>query len=125
MIDDLIDGCLSATSGDGFTVALDPGFQGLPETAHGGSVLGVIDRIARVDGPREVLGVCRRRVPLGRPLALLANYSLHYVGGVGSGDLSADYFGAFADGIQQLLGADRQDPPFVGIMSNGTSGEPG
>ena len=70
MIDDLIDGCLSATSGDGFTVALDPGFQGLPETAHGGSVLGVIDRIARVDGPREVLGVCRRRVPLGRPLAL-------------------------------------------------------
>lgn len=59
----------------------------------------------------------------GRPLALLANYSLHYVGGVGSGDLSADYYGAFADRIQQLLGADRQDPPFVGIMSNGTSGD--
>ena len=59
----------------------------------------------------------------GKPLALLANYSLHYVGGVGPGDLSADYFGAFADRIQQLLGADRQDPPFVGIMSNGTSGD--
>ena len=59
----------------------------------------------------------------GKPLALLANYSLHYVGGVGSGDLSADYFGAFADRIQQLLGADRQDPPFVGILSNGTSGD--
>jgi hypothetical protein len=59
----------------------------------------------------------------GHPLALLANYSLHYVGGVGPGDLSADYFGAFADRIQQLLGADRQDPPFVGIMSNGTSGD--
>jgi len=59
----------------------------------------------------------------GRPLALLANYSLHYVGGVGPGDLSADYFAAFADRIQQLLGADRQDPPFVGIMSNGTSGD--
>ena len=59
----------------------------------------------------------------GKPLAVLANYSLHYVGGVGSGDLSADYYGAFADRLQQLLGADRQDPPFVGIMSNGTSGD--
>ncbi|MCX6909364.1 MAG: neutral/alkaline non-lysosomal ceramidase N-terminal domain-containing protein, partial [Verrucomicrobia bacterium] len=59
----------------------------------------------------------------GRPLALLANYSLHYVGDVGAGHISADYFGAFADRIQQLLGADRQDPPFVGILSNGTSGD--
>jgi hypothetical protein len=59
----------------------------------------------------------------GRPLAVLANYSLHYVGGVGANDLSADYFAAFADRLQQLLGADRQDPPFVGIMSNGTSGD--
>ena len=59
----------------------------------------------------------------GRPLALLANYSLHYVGDVGPGHISADYFGAFADRIQQLLGADRQDPPFVGILCNGTSGD--
>jgi len=29
----------------------------------------------------------------------------------------------FADRIQQLIGADRLDPPFVGIMSNGTSGD--
>ncbi|HEY5315502.1 MAG TPA: neutral/alkaline non-lysosomal ceramidase N-terminal domain-containing protein, partial [Pirellulales bacterium] len=59
----------------------------------------------------------------GRPIALLANYSLHYVGGTRSGDNSADYFAVFADRIQQLLKADRQDPPFVGIMSNGTSGD--
>jgi hypothetical protein len=59
----------------------------------------------------------------GRPLALLANYSLHYVGDVGPGHISADYFGAFADRIQQLLGADRQDPPFVAILCNGTSGD--
>ena len=59
----------------------------------------------------------------GRPIALLANYSLHYVGGVPKGHLSADYFGMFADRIQQLIGADRQDPPFVGIMSNGTSAD--
>ena len=59
----------------------------------------------------------------GRPIALLANYSLHYVGGVRRGDVSADYFGIFADRVQQLLKADRQDPPFVGIMTNGTSGD--
>ena len=58
----------------------------------------------------------------GRPMALLANYSLHYVGGTERGAISADYFGAFADRIGQLLGADRLDPPFVGILANGTSG---
>jgi neutral ceramidase len=61
--------------------------------------------------------------PEGRPVALLANYSLHYVGGVPGTTISADYFGAFADRIQELLGADRTDPPFVGLMSNGTSGD--
>lgn len=59
----------------------------------------------------------------GRPVALLANYSLHYVGGTPQGHISADYFAIFADRIQELLKADRQDPPFVGIMSNGTSGD--
>ncbi len=58
----------------------------------------------------------------GRPIAMLANYSLHYVGDSGPGAISADYFAIFADRIQQLIGADRLDPPFVGIMSNGTSG---
>ena len=57
----------------------------------------------------------------GRPLALLANYSLHYVGTSRGLDISADYFGAFCNRIQQLLGADRQDPPFVAMLSNGTS----
>lgn len=59
----------------------------------------------------------------GRPIALLANYSLHYVGGTLRNDISADYFALFADRIQELLKADRQEPPFVGIMSNGTSGD--
>lgn len=59
----------------------------------------------------------------GRPIALLANYWLHYVGGVGNGHISADYFGVFCDRIQQLLGADRQDPPFVGILANGPCGD--
>lgn len=59
----------------------------------------------------------------GRPLALLANYSLHYVGGVPKGHISADYFGIFADQIQELLQADNQEPKFVAMMSNGTSGD--
>ncbi len=58
----------------------------------------------------------------GRPIALLANYSLHYVGPAAGTVISADYFAVFADRIQELLGADRLDPPFVGIMSNGASG---
>lgn len=58
----------------------------------------------------------------GRPLAVLANYGLHYVGGT-AGLVSADYFGAFADQLQHLLAPARQDPPFVGILANGTSGD--
>ncbi len=53
----------------------------------------------------------------GKPLALLANYSLHYVGGYPA--LSADYFAVFTDRMKALLGGDDE---FVGIMSNGTSG---
>ncbi|MEZ6089970.1 MAG: neutral/alkaline non-lysosomal ceramidase N-terminal domain-containing protein [Pirellulaceae bacterium] len=59
----------------------------------------------------------------GRPICLLANYSLHYVGGVDKGDVSADYFGIFSKRIGELLGATSQDKPFVGILSNGTSGD--
>lgn len=58
----------------------------------------------------------------GRPIALLANYSLHYVGGVPGGLLSADYFGEFARRIAERLNAAETQPAFVGIMSNGTSG---
>jgi neutral ceramidase len=61
--------------------------------------------------------------PDGKPIALLANYALHYVGDVGPHHISADYFAAFCDRMQQLLGADRQDPPFVAIMSNGAAGD--
>jgi neutral ceramidase len=59
----------------------------------------------------------------GRPIALLANYSLHYVGGVTSKTLSADYFGEFANQFTRLIDARDAKPPFVGIMSNGTSAD--
>lgn len=59
----------------------------------------------------------------GRPIALLANYSLHYVGGVAAFTISADYFGYFSSRIEEVLGAEKQDPPFVGMLTNGTSGD--
>jgi hypothetical protein len=58
----------------------------------------------------------------GRPLALLANYSLHYVGGVPNGHVSADYFGVFARRMIGLLGHGSDTAPFVPMLSNGTSG---
>ena len=59
----------------------------------------------------------------GRPIALYANYALHYVGGTGPGHISADYFGAFARIVQGRLKADQVQPTFVGMMSNGASGD--
>ena len=54
----------------------------------------------------------------GRQIALMANYWLHYVGGVNREDLSADYFGEFCRLIEQALGA-----PCVGILANGPCGD--
>jgi neutral ceramidase len=50
----------------------------------------------------------------------LQNYSLHYVGDWENGTISADYFGEFAAALKSKLNADQD---FVGIMSNGTSGD--
>ena len=55
-----------------------------------------------------------------KPLALFANYSLHYVGGSPSAQISADYFGEFARVMPSRL---RGDENFVAVMSNGTSGD--
>jgi hypothetical protein len=54
------------------------------------------------------------------PIALLANFSIHYVGAPA---LSADYFGVFAGRIGELIGAGDTEPPFVGMLSNGVSGD--
>jgi hypothetical protein len=63
----------------------------------------------------------------GRPIAVFAAYSLHYVGGVGRGHVSADYFAVFSEHLKHLLSAsgdrDGDAPPFVAMMANGTSGD--
>lgn len=58
----------------------------------------------------------------GRPIALLANFSMHYFG---DRDLSADYFGLYCNGLQKQLGKSipKDAPQFVAIMSHGCSGD--
>ena len=65
----------------------------------------------------------------GRPIAVMANFSMHYFSGVKA--INPDYFGLFSDGIQTRLTAEEQagtaerlsGKPVVGIMSHGCSGD--
>lgn len=63
------------------------------------------------------------REPSGRLIAVYSAYSLHYVGGVGSGHISADYYGMFCEALKRLQQGGANDPPFVAMMANGTSGD--
>ncbi len=63
------------------------------------------------------------REPDGKPISVYAAYSLHYVGGVGAGHISSDYYGMFCEHLTKLLDADHQSPPFVAMLANGTSGD--
>jgi neutral ceramidase len=53
-------------------------------------------------------------------ISVLGNYSLHYVGDWPDDSITADYFGEFSNQIHAKLDADEN---FVGIMSQGTSGD--
>lgn len=55
-----------------------------------------------------------------KPLALYANYSLHYVGAAPKGQMSADYFGEFARLMPSRIKGNEE---LVAMMSNGTSGD--
>jgi hypothetical protein len=81
--------------------------------------------VVRPAGPTdpEVSYILLRAKKDDRAIGLLANYSLHYVGGVPEGHVSADYFAVFAERLRELFKAEKSDPPFVGAMSNGTSGD--
>ncbi len=55
-----------------------------------------------------------------QPLALYANYALHYVGGSPKAQVSADYFGEFARVFPSRVGS---PVGFVAMLSNGASGD--
>jgi neutral ceramidase len=59
----------------------------------------------------------------GRQIALMANYWLHYVGGVPREEISADYFGEFCRRIEAALATDGDHPPVVGLLANGPCGD--
>ncbi len=76
-----------------------------------------IKRTGPVDPAVSVLSI---QSPTGEPIALLGNYSTHYAGAPA---ISADYFAIFCDKIAAKIGARDAAPPFVAMLSNGTSGD--
>jgi hypothetical protein len=67
-----------------------------------------------------------------KPLALIANYALHYVGGIPkvkeengrlAGMASADYFGEFSRVMPYRIGGTNPPADFVALMTNGASGD--
>ncbi|QDT53351.1 Neutral/alkaline non-lysosomal ceramidase [Caulifigura coniformis] len=78
----------------------------------------------RPAGPTDpIVSILSVREPNGRPISVFTAYSLHYVGGVAGAQISADYYGMYCHRLGRLLGTDDQDPPFVAMMANGTSGD--
>lgn len=63
-------------------------------------------------------GVIYLETPEGKPIAVLAQYGLHYVGTDNGRHISADYFGHFARAMRRCLGDDC-----VPMLMNGTSGQ--
>lgn len=68
-----------------------------------------------VDDELSILSI---QSPEGRPIAVLANFSMHYFGGSGP----ADYFGLFSDRLAEKLASEEGRMP-VCAMSQGTSGD--
>jgi hypothetical protein len=68
-----------------------------------------------VDDELSVLSV---RAPDGKPIGILANYSMHYFG---ASAISADYFGDFVRIFSEKVAPD--DGSFVAMVSNGTSAD--
>ena len=60
----------------------------------------------------------------GGLISVFAAYSLHYVGNVGRGQVSADYFAVFSEHLKDRLEqAEQTSSNFVAMMANGTSGD--
>lgn len=81
------------------------------------------DDVTGESGPEDPdLSLISFQSPDGRPIALLANFSMHYFG---DRDLSSDYFGRFSEGMIQRISpkGEGEHPPFVAMMSHGCSGD--
>lgn len=77
------------------------------------------DNVTGESGPEDPdLSLVSIQSKDGKPIAVLANFSMHYYSG--ERGLSADYFGLFCEGMKQRIAPDGD---FVGIMSHGCSGD--
>lgn len=102
----------------------------IPENPFGGSDLVKMNppagspNLMEPAGPTDpTVSFIAVREPNGPPISVFATYSLHYVGGVGPGHISADYYGMFCRHLEKLMEAEHQSPPFVALLANGTSGD--
>jgi neutral ceramidase len=64
------------------------------------------------------LGVLWLEDEAGAPLALISNFTLHYIGTDHGDHVSADYFGAYAGWMQRIYG-----PQLVPLLLNGAQGD--
>lgn len=108
----------------------EPGSVGLNPFGEAGerikSVAGKSSQIIEPAGPIDpTFSILAVRHTDGSPLAILGNFSVHYVGGYKRGSVSADYFGHYCTALEQSLESSDRHPPVVALMSNGTSGNTG
>lgn len=102
------------------SMQLDPfGDRTVRATMH--AARGNLAHVTGESGPEDPeLAVIAFQTPAGHPLALLANFSMHYFGGGGA----ADYFGAYCATLEQhFRGQSEAVHPPVAIMSHGCSGD--
>ena len=81
--------------------------------------------VVRPAGPIDpTVGIMSVRTAAGKPLAVVGNYCLHYVGGEVPGHVSADYFAYWAAEMARRLGVSfgPGDPPFIAMLTNGAEG---
>jgi hypothetical protein len=75
-------------------------------------------------GPEDPdLALISFRRPDGSPIAVIANFSMHYHGGIPA--LNADYFGIFNEELARRVMAERaaRGPEFVSMLGHGCSGD--
>jgi len=84
------------------------------------------NKIARTGPVDTAVSILSLVSPEGKPMAVFANYSTHYAGRPND-VISADYFAIFAERIKakiaEKIGPENVPDSFLGIMSNGTSGD--